>query len=217
MAASDPPPLGDGARPLADADILAQIPAARARGVAERRHGLRAAEARYSAARHQLTIGLTNGTAIAIPVVRVPALRGASAHELARVEVTPTGSALHWERLDVDLSVPALVRDALGGSAVMSVLGAAGGTVTSARKAEAARANGANGGRPRGAAKPKGHAGSAKGGVRRGAGAMPRGAAKSNRVRGRGDVSTPPSLSGTVLRYDAPTEPAIADGWEPNP
>lgn len=135
-------------RPLTDAEILAQIPAARTRAADAQRHGLRATQARYSTARHQLIIGLTNGTAIAIPADRVAALRGASARALADVAVTPTGAALHWERLDVDLSVAALVREALGGAAVMSVLGAAGGTATSARKADAARVNGAKGGRP---------------------------------------------------------------------
>lgn len=147
---------GGGERPLTDAEILAQLPAARARAAEELRRGLRAAGARYSAARHQLSIGLTNGTIITIPADRVPALRGASARDLAAVEVTPTGSALHWERLDVDLSVPALVREALGGTAVMSVLGAVGGTATSARKADAARANGTKGGPPRNSGEKRG-------------------------------------------------------------
>jgi hypothetical protein len=139
-----------GGRPLTDAEILAQIPGARARAAEEQKHGLRAAEARYSAARHQLHIGLANGTVIGVPVDIVLALRGASPRELGGVEVSPTGSALHWERLDVDLSVPALVREALGDAAIQSLFGVMGGRATSSRKAEAARANGAKGGRPRG-------------------------------------------------------------------
>lgn len=139
-----------GGRPLTESEILAQIPGARARGAEEQKHGLRAVSARYSVAHEQLYLELRNGTVIGVPVSVVPALRGASPRELTGVEVTPTGSALHWERLDVDLSVPALVREALGAQAIQSLFGAAGGRVTTPRKAEAARANGAKGGRPLG-------------------------------------------------------------------
>ncbi len=92
---------------------------------------------------------LTNETVIGVHVSKVPALRDASDRELADVEVTPTGSSLPWERLDVDLSVAELVREALGLEALHSLFGAAGGQATSPRKAEAARLNGAKGGRPR--------------------------------------------------------------------
>lgn len=144
-----------GGRALTEAEILAQIPGARARAAKEQKHGLRADAVRYSVAHEQLILELTNGTTIGVPVRIVPALRAASDRELAEVEVTPTGSALHWERLGVDLSVPALVREALGGGALQSLFGAAGGQATSSRKAEAARANGAKGGRPRGSGAKK--------------------------------------------------------------
>jgi hypothetical protein len=148
-----------GGEPLTAAEILAQIPRARARAAEEQKHGLRAAAARYSRAREQLVLELTNGTVIGVPVDIVPALGGASARDLAGVEVTPTGSALHWERLDVDLSVPGLVLEALGGGAVQSLFGVAGGRATSSRKAEAARANGSKGGRPPGTGAKKSGAG----------------------------------------------------------
>lgn len=142
-----PAALTGGGR-LSEAEILAQIPAARARGVKASRQGLRAVSARYRAAHEVLYIELTNGTVIGVPLSLVPALRHASKKALEEVEVTPTGSALHWERLDVDLSVPALIRDALGADALRSLFGAEGGRVVSERKAEAARRNGARGGRP---------------------------------------------------------------------
>ena len=41
-------------------------------------------------------------------------LRGASAADLAEVEVSGVGLALHWERLDVDYSVAGLLNDVFG-------------------------------------------------------------------------------------------------------
>jgi len=56
------------------------------------------------------------------------------------------GYGLHWEDLDVDLSVPGLLSGLLGTAGYMA--GRAGRS-TSPAKAAAARANGARGGRPR--------------------------------------------------------------------
>jgi hypothetical protein len=137
-------------RPLTDAEILAQIPAARQRAEDERRHGFRADSVRYSQAQEQIKVTLTTGAEIGIPVAILPALRNTSPRDLAGVEVTPSGAALRWERLDVDLSVPAIIREALGEQAVSSLFAAAGGRATSAAKAGAARENGKKGGRPPG-------------------------------------------------------------------
>jgi hypothetical protein len=76
-------------------------------------------------------------------------LAGASPDELAQVEVTPSGEGLHWETLDVDLSIPALMVGIFGTKAWMAELGSRGGSVTSTTKAKAARKNGKRGGRPR--------------------------------------------------------------------
>jgi hypothetical protein len=57
---------------------------------------------------------------------------------------------MHWPRLDADLYVPGLLSGALGSRAWMAAqLGAEGGRASTPAKAEAARANGAKGGRPR--------------------------------------------------------------------
>jgi len=130
---------------LTDAEILAQIPAARAAAKA----GLRARSARYSVAHKTLFVTLTNGTVIGIPTAHLPALRRASPRQRSAVTVLPAGIALHWASLDVDLSVPALIREALGADALRSLAAAEGGKATSERKAAAARENGAKGGRPR--------------------------------------------------------------------
>ncbi|MBY0489944.1 MAG: DUF2442 domain-containing protein [Gemmatimonadaceae bacterium] len=56
----------------------------------------------------------------------IESLSGAAACSLATVAVSPTGSALHWDRLDVDLSIAALVREAPGGQALRSLFAAEG-------------------------------------------------------------------------------------------
>jgi hypothetical protein len=46
-------------------------------------------------------------------------LAGATADDLAVVEVTPSGIGLHWENLDVDLTVPGLLQGIYGTKAWM--------------------------------------------------------------------------------------------------
>jgi len=69
------------------------------------------------------------------------------------VEVSPGGSGLHWEALDIDLSVPGPLLSSLGRAQQRSELARLAGRTTSRLKAAAARANGAKGGRPRKAAR----------------------------------------------------------------
>lgn len=70
----------------------------------------------------------------------------ATAEELADIELLGRGYGLHWEQLDVDYTVPGLVNGVFGTARWMA---ARAGRATSPAKAEAARANGAKGGRPR--------------------------------------------------------------------
>lgn len=134
---------------VSDADILAQIPAALARASRSRRTKPHAQSARYDHRTRTLRVDLTNGAAFILPVSLIPELARASDVELAEVEVAPAGIGLHWERLDVDLTVAGLARAAFGTRALMQAAGAAGGRVRSAAKAVAARENGKKGGRPR--------------------------------------------------------------------
>jgi hypothetical protein len=77
-------------------------------------------------------------------------LENASDTELASVEILGSGYGLHWENLDVDLSVPGLLAGLFGTKAYMDRLRAShAGRATSPRKAETARRNGQKGGRPR--------------------------------------------------------------------
>ena len=52
-------------------------------------------------------VGLQDGRQLGVPLAWFPRLLSASATERAGVEVTPFG--LHWESLDEDISVPALL------------------------------------------------------------------------------------------------------------
>ncbi len=112
----------------------------------------RAARASYQAKGNTLRIELTNGAAISVPVKLIPALKGASPNEVRLVEVLGRGGGLHWEALDVDLSVAGLVSSVFAGPEWMAELGRVGGQRSSAAKAAAARRNGRKGGRPRGRA-----------------------------------------------------------------
>ena len=109
----------------------------------------RAARVVYRARKHALRIELTNGASITLPVKLIPSLKGARPEDIRAVEVLGRGGGLHWERLDVDLSVPGLVSSIFPGTGWLAELGRAGGRRTSAAKTAAARRNGRRGGRPR--------------------------------------------------------------------
>src|SRR5438045_2837512 len=69
----------------------------------------RAASARYDAAGKRVLVELTSGFLFGIPLPRLREIAAAPATTLARVEVIGAGNILHWESLDADYSVPALV------------------------------------------------------------------------------------------------------------
>lgn len=109
----------------------------------------RAARATYRARDDSLRIELTNGAVITVPVKLIPGLKRAAPSEVRSVEVLGRGGGLHWENLDLDLSVPGLVSSVFAGPEWMTELGRVGGRRSSAAKAAAARRNGRKGGRPR--------------------------------------------------------------------
>jgi hypothetical protein len=109
----------------------------------------RAARATYRARGDVLRIELTNGAVITIPRKLIPDLKRAATSDVQSVEVLGRGSGLHWESLDLDLSVPGLVSSVFAGPEWMAELARVGGRRSSAAKAAAARRNGKKGGRPR--------------------------------------------------------------------
>ena len=109
----------------------------------------RASTVVYRATERALQIALTNGAAISLPVNLIPSLRYAAPRHIRTVEILGRGSGLHWEGLDLDLSVPGLLTSVFAGPVWLAELGRIGGRKSSAAKAAAARRNGRKGGRPR--------------------------------------------------------------------
>jgi hypothetical protein len=102
----------------------------------------------YDPINELVMIETTCGVRWGIPKARIPAIAKASAEELVQLTLSPSGDGIHWEELDVQLSVPGLLVDALGAGTLAKELARRGGQSTSDAKAEAARRNGARGGRP---------------------------------------------------------------------
>ena len=124
----------------------AEIDKASRLGAALARSEPRAASARYDGSTGRIAIELTNGSAFAFPARLGQGLEDATDEQLAQVAIRGAGYGLHWEALDVDLSIPGLAAGIFGTKAHMARIA---GQATSPAKSAAARANGAKGGRPR--------------------------------------------------------------------
>ena len=122
------------------------IDAALERGRVAREHEPRALAARYDRASGRVVVDLENGCTFAFPPRLAQGLDDASVEELSDIEIVGNGYGLHWQALDVDLSLPGLMAGIFGTRAWMA---RRAGRATSAAKAAAARSNGAKGGRPR--------------------------------------------------------------------
>lgn len=133
--------------------ILAQIRVAKERSRRLRATEPRAKSASYDRSARVLAIELTNGSSFRLPVKLIPWLQNVPSSELATVEVSPSGEGLHWESVDIDLSVPGLLQEIFGTTSWMRQLASRGGRSRSSAKVRAARSNGSKGGRPRGPGK----------------------------------------------------------------
>lgn len=99
-----------------NAEILRQIPTARAHEARARKTGQRAVSAHFDRRTGRVMVELTNSFVFGFRVNAMPQLAKATLGLLAAVEITPGGSGLHWEQLDVDLSVPGLLLSCAGRS-----------------------------------------------------------------------------------------------------
>lgn len=85
------------------------IDAALERGHLAQMHECRADKATYDRHSRHVVIELTNGCVFAFPSALVEALRTADADQISAVEILGQGYGLHWEALDLDLSVIGLM------------------------------------------------------------------------------------------------------------
>lgn len=123
-----------------------ELDAALERGRVARRVEPRAIAARFDPREGRVIVELANGCAFAFPPGLAQGLEGAADEVITTVEVIGAGYGLHWQALDVDLSIPGLLAGVFGSARHMA---GRGGRARSPAKAAAARANGAKGGRPR--------------------------------------------------------------------
>ncbi len=112
------------------------------RGMRRMQQSLLATNASYDRRGERVIITLNNGTTVGFPLAVLPGLEHAGPDDLRAIEVEAGGYALHVPSLDADISVPRLLEEHLGSTAMK---------IARARAA-ASRANGRMGGRPR---KPK--------------------------------------------------------------
>jgi len=110
------------------------------RRTAERmKHQLLAVKARYDRRSGRVMIVLSNGAVVGFPLSALSGLEHAMPDDLREIEIEGGGYGLRVAALDADISVPALLADQLG-STVMT---------RAVARAEASKANGRLGGRPR--------------------------------------------------------------------
>ena len=99
----------------------------------------------YEKSVDSLVLSLRTGIKLTIPRNAIVELKDATQAELRKLVLSATGGTIHCEPLDVDISVPGLVRDLTGAADWLS----RAGSKTTAAKSAAARSNGKLGGRPR--------------------------------------------------------------------
>jgi hypothetical protein len=126
-----------------------QVEAAEARGRELLDTEPRALSARYDPEADRIVVELSNGATFAFPPQLGQGPEGSRPDQFAEIEIMGAGFGLHWEALDVDLSIAGLLAGRFGTMGWMSELARRAGQTRSPAKAAAARANGRKGGRPR--------------------------------------------------------------------
>ena len=94
-------------------------------------------------------VELNNGCGFRFPASHTQALANASQADLQQVTIEAAGLSLHWQKLNVQLYVPTLVKGIMGNKQWMRELGSLGGSAATPAKRKAAQSNGRLGGRPR--------------------------------------------------------------------
>ena len=134
---------------LQQEDLTEQIARARQQGRQAKKVEPRAKSAYYDLDKHLIVLELTNRCLFCFPPSLVNELEGVSLKEIGDVWVSSSGDSIHWDSLNISLSIPNLLLGCFGKKALMSEIGHTGGKVTSIKKAKSSKENGKKGGRPR--------------------------------------------------------------------
>ncbi len=134
---------------LTEADLDEQIARAREAGRDAEEREPRARAIRFDPTSRKFVLDLTNDTTFIFPAERLEGLREGTNDALADVQISLGGEGLHWEKLDVDFSVPGLMVGIFGSKVWMAEIGRHGGSKTSEAKTKAVQENGKKGGRPK--------------------------------------------------------------------
>jgi len=109
-----------------------------------------ATDARYDRSTDRVVISLNTGIEVAFRPRHAQGLEYAKPHQLAKIEITPSGLGIHFPKLDADIYLPALLEGFFGSRRWMAAeMGKVGGKASTKAKSAAARRNGKLGGRPR--------------------------------------------------------------------
>lgn len=90
------------------------------RGRAVRTSEPRATSVRYEPSSGRIIIELVNGCTFAFPARLVQGLAQADEDRIAQVELLGAGYGLHWEAVDVDLSIAGALNGVFGTAAYMA-------------------------------------------------------------------------------------------------
>jgi hypothetical protein len=103
------------------------------------KHQLLATHARYDRLKDLVMITLNSGAMVGFPLSALPGLENATPEDLRKIVVEGGGYGLHVASLDADISIPSLLADQLGSTIMRRAVA----------RANASKANGRLGGRPR--------------------------------------------------------------------
>ncbi|MBK9215131.1 MAG: DUF2442 domain-containing protein [Chloracidobacterium sp.] len=131
-----------------EAEIRRQLDESRRLGDKEYRNERGASRYSYDARSREIRLDFADGFALLFPASHIKELRSVADADIAGGKLTPLGDAIHWDALDAHYTVSGLLAGRFGTREWMKEIGRKGGKQTSAAKADAARRNGAKGGRP---------------------------------------------------------------------
>ncbi|MBE9111059.1 DUF2442 domain-containing protein [Nodosilinea sp. LEGE 07298] len=97
-----------------EAQFLAALRRARDAAVQAARIEPQAIDVSYDSQNHLIVVRLNNGAVFSFPPDIAQGINGAAPEDLAMVEVTPSGTGLHWEKLDADFTVSGLLNGIFG-------------------------------------------------------------------------------------------------------